>query len=58
MAALALDDPSAGARGLTVSRPALFRAVFHRFLALAGFRRHSLGGFGATLPEPSSGGGG
>lgn len=40
---------------IKVARPSHFRSMFHRFIALAGLRRHPLGGFGGTLPEPSSG---
>lgn len=39
----------------TVARPSLFRAVWQRLLAMAGLRRNPLGGFGGTLPLPSSG---
>jgi hypothetical protein len=40
---------------IKVARPSLFRTALHRFIAMTGFRRHPLGGFGGTLPEPSSG---
>jgi hypothetical protein len=49
-----LIDPQPPAR-IKVARPSLFRSTLHRLIALAGLRRHPLGGFGGTLPEPSSG---
>jgi hypothetical protein len=39
-----------------VRQPWLFRALWHRLIVTAGLRRNPLGGFGGTLPEPSSGG--
>jgi len=42
---------------LQVERPDSFRALWYRALVLAGLRRNSAGGFGAIIPEPSSGGG-
>jgi hypothetical protein len=41
---------------IRVRPPSWFRWSFQRFLATLGLRRHPLGGFGGTLPEPGSGG--
>lgn len=40
---------------IVVSRPSHFRSVLHRLFALMGFKRNAAGGFGAVIPEPSSG---
>ena len=40
---------------IVVTRPSMYRWIWHRMLTLAGLRRNPLGGFGGTLPEPSSG---
>lgn len=50
----ALEIPGAP-RPIVVSRPSMYRWIWHRILTLAGLRRNALGGFGGTLPEPSSG---
>jgi len=42
---------------LQVQRPNNFRALWYQALVLAGLRRNSAGGFGAVVPQPSSGGG-
>lgn len=42
---------------LLVQRPNNFRALWYQALVLAGLRRNSAGGFGAVVPQPSSGGG-
>jgi hypothetical protein len=42
---------------IQVERPDRFRALWYQALVLAGLRRNSAGGFGAVVPEPSSGGG-
>ena len=42
-------------RPIVVSRPSMYRWIWHRILTLAGLRRNALGGFGGTLPEPSGG---
>ncbi len=42
---------------LRVQRPNNFRALWYQALVLAGLRRNSAGGFGAVVPQPSSGGG-
>jgi hypothetical protein len=42
---------------IQVARPDNFRALWYQALVLAGLRRNSTGGFGAVIPEPSSGGG-
>jgi hypothetical protein len=41
---------------ITVTRPSRFRLVWHRALVLLGFRRSSVGGFGAFLAQGSGGG--
>lgn len=40
---------------IMVSRPSHFRGVFQRLFALIGFKRNAAGGFGAVIPQPSSG---
>jgi len=47
------DDLAPGA--IQVTRPSMFRTVWHRFLATLGLRRNPLGGFGGTIPVPSAG---
>jgi hypothetical protein len=42
---------------ILVEKPDNFRSLWYRALVLAGLRRNSAGGFGAVIPEPSSGGG-
>jgi hypothetical protein len=42
---------------LQVQKPSNFRALWYAAMVLAGLRRNSTGGFGAVIPEPSSGGG-
>jgi hypothetical protein len=49
-----LIDPQPMQR-IKVARPSLFRSTLYRLIALTGLRRHPLGGFGGTLPVPSSG---
>ena len=41
-----------------VARPNGLRSIFWRLMTVLSLRRHMLGGFGGTIPEPSSGGGG
>jgi hypothetical protein len=43
------------AKAIEVKRPHRFRAIWHNALSLLGLRRNPLGGFGGTLPVPSSG---
>jgi len=50
-----LDMPGAPAR-FEVARPSWYGAMFQRVLAGFGLRRSPKGGFGAWVPEPSSGG--
>lgn len=38
-----------------VRRPSFYRRIVYRLMTLSGLRRNPLGGFGGTLPEPSSG---
>jgi hypothetical protein len=40
-----------------VGKPGNFKTLWYRAMVLAGLRRNSTGGFGAMIPEPSSGGG-
>jgi hypothetical protein len=40
---------------IRVQKPKWFRVMWQSALALVGLRRHPLGGFGGTLPHPSSG---
>lgn len=42
-------------RAIEVKHPHRFRALWHNALSLLGLRRNPLGGFGGTLPVPSSG---
>jgi hypothetical protein len=51
-------DPAIGPEPgpLQVARPSQFGALWYRALALMGLRRNSAGGFGAVIPQPSSGG--
>jgi hypothetical protein len=53
--ARSLADPHAAPAAIAVTRPRWYRRAFGRFLATLGLRRHPLGGFGGTLPEPSAG---
>jgi hypothetical protein len=43
---------------ITVTRPSYFGTLWYRWLALIGLRRHAGGGFGSTVPIPSSSSGG
>jgi hypothetical protein len=43
-------------RDLVVSPPSWFRKTWYRIVALSGLRRSNVGGFGAVVPEESSGG--
>ena len=43
-------------RELHVRPPSFFRRAWYRAIALMGLRRSNVGGFGAVIPEPSSGG--
>ena len=40
---------------IQVSRPSQFRGLWYRFLAMLGFKRNPLGGFGGEIPVPSAG---
>lgn len=42
---------------LNVKRPSSFRSLLYRALTVMGLRRHSAGGFGSIIPQPSSGAG-
>ncbi len=50
-------NSNAAAGDIRVTRPNLFRLAFSRLLVMFGLRRNSAGGFGAVVPEESSGGG-
>lgn len=54
---LMLKDPVVPepARPIKAPRPLYFRSALARVLVAAGLRRNSAGGFGAVIPEPSSG---
>lgn len=41
---------------LVVTPPSLYRKAWHRMIALLGLRRSNVGGFGAAVPEATSGG--
>lgn len=41
-----------------IEPPSMFRRAWYRLIVLAGLRRANVGGFGAQIPEPSSGGSG
>ena len=58
--AIATRDEQAhsGPQEVTVAKPGMFRSFLYRLSAVMGFRRNSAGGFGSTIPHPSSGGGG
>jgi hypothetical protein len=49
-------EPLSQPEPFTVSRPSWFRAMFARVLIGLGLRRAGGGGYGAWVPEPSSGG--
>jgi len=49
-----LEEPGPPA-ACVVGKPSRFDILVGRFLALLGLRRNPLGGFGGTLPAPSSG---
>lgn len=42
---------------LQVQKPSRFRSLWYRALVIMGLRRHSAGGFGSIVPEPTSSGG-
>jgi hypothetical protein len=42
---------------IQITTPSNFQSLIYRALVLIGLRRNSAGGFGALVPEPSSGGG-
>lgn len=57
--AIALCDVAgSGVAGITVAKPPRFRSFLYRLLAIMGLRRNSAGGFGSSIPMPSSGGSG
>ncbi|MFG0292538.1 MAG: hypothetical protein ACF8MJ_05230 [Phycisphaerales bacterium JB050] len=41
----------------TVLKPGLYKSLFYRTITRIGLKRHSAGGFGALIPEPTEGGG-
>ena len=55
--ALADGDGYAEPLPLTVEKPPAYRSWLRRLLVMMKFRRNSAGGFGAIIPDPSSGGG-
>lgn len=42
---------------LLLQTPSMFRRAWYRAIAVMGLRRDNTGGFGAVIPDPSSGGG-
>jgi hypothetical protein len=42
---------------ITVEKPEFYKSLLYRLQAYTGLRRNAAGGFGAIVPEPSSGGG-
>ena len=44
-------------RPIVVKPPSRFRRAWYRAVAIMGLKRNNVGGFGALIPEPSSGGG-
>lgn len=48
-------EPGADTVEIHVAPPSRFRRSWHRAIALMGLRRSNVGGFGAIIPEPSSG---
>jgi hypothetical protein len=42
--------------GVPLARPFAYRGLLQRWLVALGLRRSSAGGFGGTVPQPSSGG--
>jgi hypothetical protein len=48
-------DAGSGPGIIVIEKPSGFRLLWQRVLALIGFRRHGLGGFGGIVPQPSSG---
>jgi hypothetical protein len=55
--AMTVDDTlhASALQPIRVHKPKWFRVMWQSALALVGLRRHPLGGFGGTLPHPSSG---
>jgi hypothetical protein len=52
---IAIDAAMHEPHAIRVERPAFFRVVWHNLLSRVGLKRSPMGGFGGTLPEPSSG---
>jgi len=46
-----LHDMADSRRPIDITRPRAFRSLWHRFLAMFGFRRDRIAGFGSYLPE-------
>lgn len=53
---LRAEHVNGDAERLVVAPPSLFRRAWYRMVALLGLRRSNVGGFGARVPEASSGG--
>lgn len=51
----ATDAPARPPAVIDVARPGGFRSMWHGLIAVAGLRRHPLGGFGGLLPVSSAG---
>lgn len=56
IAILRAPDLATAPMPVTVSKPAFYRSLLYRLQAFSGLRRNSVGGFGAIVPNPSSGG--
>jgi hypothetical protein len=52
--AVAIDEPDLP-RPITIKRPRAYRLLWYNLLAKLGLRANPLGGFGGSLPMPSSG---
>jgi hypothetical protein len=52
-----LDLDTSRSEPLDVPRPSAFRVAWYGLIALLGLRRSNVGGFGAMVPEQTSGGG-
>ena len=52
---VATAEPGRPPVPINVPRPGGFRSMWHGLVAVAGLRRHPMGGFGGTLPVPSAG---
>jgi hypothetical protein len=56
IAILRAPDVMTAPMAVTVTKPPFYRSFLYRLQAYSGLRRNSVGGFGAIVPDPSSGG--